>query len=86
MTEHAESSPFEGKTGGKHGAHPARVSFDLEHKRHSTDLDESVDELDEFLELSTASDSPSNGTNVKTTAAIHGTSNENKSTLKRYAR
>ena len=71
----------------------SKVTFDLDNSQHIDDADESLDEVDEFLELSSLShnpslssiDSASNGTGASLT--IKQTSNyENKSTTKRYAR
>jgi len=78
---------------------PSNVRFDLEESQNPHDFDASLDEVDEFLELSTLSNRPSNssldsttnifsnGSTVNTkTSSINGTSDENKSTLKRYRR
>jgi hypothetical protein len=78
---------------------PSNVLFDLEESQNPHDFDASLDEVDEFLELSTLSNRPSNssldsttnifsnGSTINTkTSSINGTSDENKSTLKRYRR
>jgi hypothetical protein len=75
------------------------VRFDLEGSQHHDEFDASLDEVDEFLELSTLSNLPStsssnspadvftNGlaTNAKKTA-VNGVTAENKSALNRYKR
>ena len=75
------------------------VRFDLEGSQHHDEFDASLDEVDEFLELSTlsnlqstpSSDSLTNvvtngvATNAKKTA-MNGVTSENKSALNRYKR
>ena len=100
MARHREENNFESTMGDKPSSQSANVTFDLEHSHRPDDFDRSVDEIDEFLELSTVSNPPStsslnsttniiiNGstTSTKTSSSNNGTSNENKSTLKRNKR
>lgn len=76
----------------------SNVRFDLDHSHNTHESDGSLDEVDEFLELSTssnrASNSPidsanpvTNGTTANTKiVTINGTSEEHKSRLRRYKR
>jgi len=84
MATDNEEKPFDSST----------VRFDLEGSQHPHDSDGSLDEVDEFLELSTSNpalnssvdsttNNITNGTTVNTkTSMSNGTTDENKSTLK----
>jgi hypothetical protein len=66
----------------------SKVKFDLDGSQH---IDDSLDEIDEFLEFSSLSNNPSSSSIDSTTnGAIVYTkilsNNENKSTTKRYLR
>jgi hypothetical protein len=69
----------------------SKVKFDLDNSQHIDDADESLDEVDEFLEFSSLShnpssssiDSASNGTLLPTRQTLNY---DNKSTAKRYTR
>jgi hypothetical protein len=100
MATHSEENNSESKMGDKPSTQSANVRFDLEHSNRPDDFDESLDEIDEFLELSTVSNPPStpsfdstanittNGStaNTKISSSINDTNGEDKSTLKRYKR
>jgi hypothetical protein len=75
------------------------VRFDLEGSQNPDEFDVSLDEVDEFLELSTSSNIPSTSSSDSTAnpltngsatnekkASINGTVNENESTFNRYKR
>jgi hypothetical protein len=65
----------------------SKVKFDLDGSQHIDDANESLDEVDEFLEFSSLSNNPSSSS-VDSTINSPKTSsnNENKSTAKRYLR
>jgi hypothetical protein len=65
---------------------PLNVRFDLEGSQRIDDFESSLDEVDEFLELSSVSNPPSRSSIDSTNIIINGTSSENKSTLNRYKR
>ena len=73
----------------------SNVRFDLEESQRADHSNESLDEVDEFMELSTLSNHPStssfdsihNGPTINSkTSTINGTTYEHKSTLKNYSR
>jgi hypothetical protein len=70
----------------------SEVKFDLDGSQHTDDAaDESLDEVVEFLGLSSLSKNPSSSSFESTTngAVLHkrlSSNNENKSTAKRYTR
>jgi hypothetical protein len=100
MDTRSEEKNVESKLRDKPSSQSASVRFDLETSHHQDDFDASLDEVDEFLELSTASNLLTNSshdsstnivtndstTNTKVPLADDGTSDESKSTLKRYIR
>jgi hypothetical protein len=93
------ASDSEEKTSHKLNSDSPSVRFDLEGSQHPDEFDASLDEVDEFLELTTSSNLPStsslestanplpNGsaTNAKK-ASMNSVVDENKSTLNRYKR
>jgi hypothetical protein len=74
----------------KHSQQTSKVKFDLDGSHHTDDANESLDEVDEFLEFSGISNNPSSSTDSITNSATLYTktltNNDNKSTVKRYSR
>jgi hypothetical protein len=100
MDTRSKEKNVESKVRDKPSSQSASVRFDLETSQHPDDFDASLDEADEFLEFSTTSNLLSNSshdsitnivtndstTNTKVPSADDGTSDESKSTSKRYIR
>jgi hypothetical protein len=71
----------------KHSQQTSKVKFDLDGSHHTDDANESLDEVDEFLEFTGISTNPSSSTDSITNGATKTlTNNDNKSTAKRYSR
>jgi hypothetical protein len=99
MATNAEENNLDSKVANKQNSQTSNVRFELEGSQRPDDLDGSLDEIDEFLELSTLSKNPStssldSATNISTntssnntkTSLINGTNGEYKSSPTRYAR
>jgi hypothetical protein len=99
MATDNERKTFESKMANKQNGDPSHVTFDLEGSQPPDDFSETLDEVDEFLELSTLSNVPStssldstaniiaNESTVNTKPSlINSMSSENKSGFKRYQR
>jgi hypothetical protein len=92
MATHGEEKNLDTKVSDNEHVPSLSVRFDLEGSHQIDDFEASVDEVDDFLELSTASSDitphvVANGSTTNTKILpTNNTTSENKSTLRRYKR